>query len=729
MNKADRRQGEGAARGGHTLSRRLVLKVGISACAGLLVGCVPAPPPAAIKPAPTQPVDTGATAPTAVPTADPAAGLPEGSLAAGVWVRVDPDDSITVYAHKAEMGQGVHTAFAMLVAEELDVAVGAVRVQAADADSVYGNQLTGGSTSLEEAFVPLRRAAGTARHLLVAAAAEALGMDAASLRTEAGAVVAPDGRRIAFGRLAGAAAALEPPAPSAVTLKPREELRLIGVPTPRVDAPAKVDGSAVYGMDVRLPGMLYAVLAHPPTFGATLAAVDDTAALAVPGVRAVLRLEQAVAVVAQTTWAALQGRTALAVEWAPGPDAGLESAAIFAALEAGLAGPLARVDGGAAPDGVATMVEATYQLPFRAHAPMEPTSYTAVVDGGRAEIWAPTQDPQTARLLAAGALGLAADDVTLHVTFLGGGFGRRLRHDGVVEAALLAREIGAPLKLVYSREDELRHSFYHPASMHRLRAELDADGMPLSWRHALAAGFTAGGFTLGKEPPYRIRARRTEGALVATAVPQGLWRGVDHVQMVFATECFIDEIAAAAGRDPVELRRELIDDERLLAVLELAAERSGWGAALPMGRGRGVAVCAYNQTRVAQVAEVSVDGTGAVRVERIVVALDCGLPINPLGIAAQVEGAVAFALCTVLKGAVTIAGGAVEQRNFDSMPLLRIDEMPVVDLHLIAGGPTPFGVGEPPVPPVAPAVLNAIFAATGKRLRRLPVTPAELGAL
>ncbi|GAB4440672.1 MAG: xanthine dehydrogenase family protein molybdopterin-binding subunit [Chloroflexi bacterium OHK40] len=692
-------------------SRRLFLKAGLAAGSSLLVSCTLAARP------------QSGELPLAPPTNE---HPPPGAFGPSVWLRVDPDEQVTITIAKSEMGQGVHTALAMLLADELDADWAQVRVVQAPADGRYGNQYTVGSTSVEETHTLLRSAGAAARMMLVAATAQVFGVDAPSLRVERGTVSDPaSGRRLSYGQLAPTAATLDPPAPEAVQLKPREALRLVGTPVPRVDAPAKVDGSARFGIDIQLPGMRYAVLARPTSFGARLTGYDEAAALAVPGVRLVLPLDAGVAVVGDTTWAAIKGRAALAPTWEPGPHASLDSATIEAQLEAGLAGPLARVAGDA-PAGTVRRIEATYRLPFRAHSAIEPTSYTADVGAGSATIWAPAQDPQAARLLIAEALGMAPESVGFNVTFLGGAFGRRLKHDGAVEAALISRAAGAPVKLVYTRDDELRHSFYHPASLHHLSAELDSAGLPLSWRHALAAGFTAGDFQIGDRPPYRIPIRLTAGALVESPVPQGWWRGVDFVQMVFATECFIDEIAAASGRDPLELRRALCDDDRLLAVLNLAAERAGWGEPLPSRMGRGVALCLYNQTRVAQVVQVRVDATGTPHVERVTVAVDCGLPINPLGITAQVEGSIAFALTTALKGGVTVAKGRIAEANFDGAQLLRHGEMPPVEVHLIEGGPAPSGMGEPAVPPLAPALLNAIFAATGRRLRSLPIIPAEL---
>lgn len=706
------------------ISRRDFLRVAVVAGAaggGLLVGCTVAP-----SPAPTA-APTSAPQPTAAPqpTSAPAIDLPRGSLEPGVWLRVDPDETVTVTVHRSEMGQGVQTSLAMLVAEDLGADWSKIRVAQADADGRYGNQLTGGSTSVEQSYVLLRKAGMAARMMLTAAAAAALGVDAGELTAAGGAVThAASGRSLSYGQLAGAAAALPVPEARELKLPPPGAFQIIGTPRPRLDAPAKVDGSAVYGIDVRLPGMRYAVIARSPDIGGTVASYDEAAALAVPGVLAVLPIEGAIAVVAEHSWAAIRGRDALKAEWAPGERAGVDSAAVFAGLAAAAEGPLARVIGGAPAEGAAQTVEATYELPYQAHSPLEPTNCTADVRADRAAIWAPTQDPQTARLIASGAAGLPSDAVTLHVTLLGGGFGRRLRTDDVAEATAISKAIGAPVQLLYTREDELRHSFYRPASHHRLRAELGADGAVLSWRHGFASHWSAGDVRFGTRPPYRLPSR-AEGAITPGPLRVGPWRGVDLSQNVFVIEAFFDEVAEAAGRDPLELRRELIEDERLRAVLDAAAERAGWAEPLPAGRGRGVAVCAYNSTLVAQIAEVTVAG-GRVTVDRVVCAVDCGLPVNPSGVEAQVESAVAWSLTATLKGAITIAGGAVEQANFDGYPLLRHDEMPQVEVVIVSSGVVPYGMGEPPVPALPAAVLNAIFAASGRRLRRLPVRPADL---
>jgi isoquinoline 1-oxidoreductase beta subunit len=380
--------------------------------------------------------------------------------------------------------------------------------------------------------------------------------------------------------------------------------------------------------------------------------------------------------------------------------------------------------GGAPAEGAAQTIDAIYDLPYQAHSPLEPTNCTADVRADRAEIWAPTQDPQTARLMASGAAGLPTDAITLHVTLLGGGFGRRLRPDEVAEAVAISKAAGAPVQLLYTREDELRHSFYRPASHHRMRAEIGADGAVLSWRHAFASHWSSGDVRFGTRPPYRLSSR-AEGTITPGPLRVGPWRGVDLSQNVFVIEAFFDEVAAAAGRDPLELRRALIEDERLRAVLDAAAERAGWGEPLPAGRGRGVAVCLYNGTRVAQIAEVTV-ADGQATVDRVICAVDCGLPVSPSGVEAQMESAVAWSLTATLKGAITVAGGAVEQANFDSYPLLRHDEMPLVEVVIVPSGEAPYGLGEPPVPALPAAVLNAIFAASGRRLRRLPVRPEDL---
>ena len=540
------------------------------------------------------------------------------------------------------------------------------------------------------------------------------------------------GRALAYGGLAAAAARL--PVPQDPPLKDPKDFKLLGKRLPRLDTPAKVTGRAVFGMDVRVPGMLFATLARPPVHGGTVAGFEAGKARKVPGVRLVLQVPSGVAVVADSTWAAIRGREALEVRFQDGPNASLDQAAVERLLSDPAAkAQVVRADGDleAALAAAPKRLEAVYQAPFLAHATMEPMNCTARVTAAAAEIWAPTQAPTWAQGEVAKALGLPEAAVTVRTTLLGGGFGRRAIPDFAVEAAQVARAAGAPVQVVWTREDDMRHDLYRPASRHELRAGLDAAGRLAAWHHRVRAPSIAAQLFGGREGrpdvvegaadvPYAAGAVLVDCVTPGVGLRVGWWRSVYSSQNAFAEECFLDECAAAAGTDAVAFRRELLGKHpRLRRVVDLAAEKAGWGSPLPAGRGRGLACHVSFGSWVAEVAEVSVE-KGEVRVHRVVAAVDCGRVVNPDTVEAQVESAVVYGLSAALRGEITLERGRVREGNFDDYQPLRFDEMPAVEVHLVPSAEDPGGIGEPGLPPIAPAVANALFAATGRRFRRMP---------
>lgn len=676
-------------------------------------------------------------------------GVPD--FAPNAFVRIAPDGRVTVIINKAEMGQGVCTSLSMLVAEELDADWSCVDFEFAPVGDAYvhpgfGIQMTGGSTSIAGMSEPLRRAGAAARALLVAAAANAWGVELSSCRTE-NSVVLHEGssRRAGYGELAAAAAAL--PVPQDVPLKDRQQFRLVGHSTKRLDTPDKVSGKAVFSLDVAVPGMLVALVAHPPTFGGKLRSLQADAAKAVPGVVAIAPIDSGVAVIARGFWAAKRARDLLAIEWDPGPNAALSSDALreeYRALAA-TPGKIARQTG----DPVAAMREAAqvliaeYELPYLAHAPMEPLNCVVDLKADRCEIWAGTQFQTIDRAAAARTAGLLPEQVQIHTTFMGGGFGRRANpvSDYIVEAVQIARAAGAPVKLMWTREDDLRGGYYRPMWHSRVSAALDGQGGIAAWMHtivgqSIVAGTPFEAFMVkdgidgtsvegAEDLPYAIPNVQVDLHTPAVGVPVLWWRSVGHSHTAFVVESFLDELAAALNTDPLALRlRLLADHPRHRAVLGRAAEAAGWGTPPPAGRARGLAVHHSFESYVAQVAEVSLED-GRPRVHKLTCAVDCGRVVNPDGVVAQVEGAVGFALTTLLHSAITLREGRVEQGNFHDYKLLRIHEMPEVEVHIVASEERSTGIGEPGVPPLAPAVCNALFALTGKRIRRLPLRPED----
>jgi len=688
------------------------------------------------------------------------AAAPAASFRPNAWLRVGADGSVAITVGKSEMGQGVRTSLPMLVADELEVDLAAVELIQAVPGPDFKRLRTGGSGSVYGSYAALRKAGAAAREMLVTAAAAQWGVEPKLCRAEKASVVhEPTGRRAAYSTLVDAAARL--PVPAEPHVKDAQELRLVGRPTRRFDGPRIVTGRAVYGLDTRVSGMRQAVVARPPVLGGSVARWDGARAKAVPGVRDVVQVPTGIAVVADDTWAALQGREALDVTWNDGPNAGFDSVEFRRRLAAAAQGPgrLSRREGAglAALASAARRLDATYEYPFQAHAPLETMNTIADVRSGRCEIWSPTQAPEQVRDETAKILGLAPEAVRVNVTLIGGGFGRRLGIDYAVEAVHVARAAGAPVQVVWTRPDDMRHGHFQPASAHRMAAGLDAEGRLVAWGHRKAGSylsiFPAPTAAEMQDPahwqdeswgaydiPYAIPAIETDYVLVDSPVPSGPWRAVYSPSCTFARESFLDEAAHAAGRDPLRMRLELlnapspvtiggltIDRTRLRRVLETAAARSGWGEPLPKGRGRGVAANVYDgDTHVAMVAEVTVAG-GDVRVDRVVAAVDCGPFVNPMHIERQVESGVVWALATLFFGEITIAAGRVQQSSYGDYAVPRLKHMPVVETHVLPATVTqPSGIGEAPVPPLAPAVLNAVFAACGRRLRRLPVRPADL---
>ncbi len=672
-------------------------------------------------------------------------------LAPNAFIRVAPDDSVTFVAKHLEMGQGSHTGLATILAEELDADWARVKVEAAPADATRYNNLqwgpvqgTGGSSAIANSWAQLRKAGATARAMLVGAAAERWGVPAGSLSVDKGVVAhAASGRKATFGELAEAAA--KQPIPAEVTLKQPADFKLVGRQAPRVDSKTKTNGAAQFTIDVALPDMLTAVIARPPLFGATLKSVDKTAALEVPGVTDVVEVPAGVAVLAKGFWPARQGRAALRIEWNEEKAEKRGSEQILAEYKALAEKPglSARKDGD--PTGAlskaAKTFDALYEFPYLAHAPMEPLDCVVKLSADRCEVWAGSQIQTIDQGTVAGIVGLPPGKVELHTLMAGGSFGRRAtpNADVAAEAASIAKAISGrqPVKLLWTREDDIKGGRYRPMFVHRLRGGLDASGRIVAWEHRIVGqsflkgtpfeGLIRNGIDNtavegGSTLPYAIPNLGCELHSTDVGVPTLWWRSVGHSHTAFSTETFLDELAHAGGRDPFELRKELLGDKhpRLRAVLELAAGKADWGKPLPKGQARGIALQESFNSYVAQVAEVSVRKDGLPKVERVVCAVDCGVAVNPDMIRAQMEGGIGFGLGAAMWSEVTLDGGKVVQSNFHDFRSLRIDEMPKVEVHIVPSAEAPTGVGEPGVPPIAPAVANAFFHLTGQRLRRLP---------
>jgi isoquinoline 1-oxidoreductase beta subunit len=646
------------------------------------------------------------------------------------WLRIDADGTITITVAKSEMGQGIRTALPMLIAEELEAEWKTIRIEHALAHpDKYGSQSTGGSTSVRTLYSTLRKAGAAAREMLIEAASARWNVGTSECRAENGAVIhSSSGKKFLFGELAGDAAHLSVPENPA--LKDPKNFKYLGKKMPRTDTPAKVDGSATFGMDIRIPNMVYAVIVRPHVFGTKVKSFDATKAKAIAGVKDVVQTDDLLAVIANSTWSAIQGREALSVSWDEGEYANTSSQEMWKMFESSASdeGEVERNEGDAksAYEHAAKKVEAMYYAPFVAHVTMEPMNCTVHIQGDMCEIWAPSQTPQDGLREASDILGISTEKIKFNIPLLGGGFGRRLENDYVVEAVKIAKAISAPVKVVWTREDDLQHDFYRPAQYNVMRGGVDANGNAVAWFHRIVGHEGKGLLTHACNPPYDFPNLRIDAQAHYFGVPSGAWRSVGASQNGFIIECFVDELAYAAGKDPIEFRKNLLGKSpRLKKALELVAEKSGWGTPLPKGKGRGVACVSSFGSHVAMVAEVSDADNGKVRVERIVCAVDCGPVVNPDGIEAQMDGAVAFGLSAALKDEITIERGGVKQSNFDDYRMLMIDEMPKVETHVLKSDEMIGGIGEPGVPPVAPAVCNAIFAATGKRVRRLPIKDLE----
>ena len=706
------------------------------------------------------------------PSAKPrkaALDAPGGAFRPNAWLRISADNRITVLVEKPELGQGSRTYTPMMIAEELEADWSTIRVeQAPTIPAVYKGLRTGGSGGVANTFNSMRSAGAQAREMLRTAAAQQWRARKRDCRAENGTVVhGPTNRRLSYGELVEAARQLPPLDPDEIVLKNPRKFRFIGKPIQRTDAPGQVDGSAAFGIDVRIPGMLFAVIARCPYFGGTLENFDATAAKAIPGVRAVfpvpplprhINTAGGVAVVADSTWTAIQGRKALTLRWNKAGTEGESTDTLRKLVAERAAGPptFVAVDRGDALEalaGTAQKLEAVYESPFQAHATMEPMNTTVHVRGDEVEVWSPTQFADEIQTEIAALSGIPTEKVTVHMTLSGGSFGRRYQWDYAAEAWQVAKEMKPPVQLLWTREDDMQHDFYRPYNYQRLTASFDDRGEVAAWSTRIVTTPIAGsnlytGFTESPETlrdpatvaalewygadiaPYSIPNFRLDYSSADSLVPRSWWRSVSSSYTPFAKECFIDELAHARGRDPLQYRMDLLEDAspetaRVRRVLELAAKSANWGKPLPKGQGQGIA-CRLGGSCSAQVAEVSVDADGTVHVHRVVSVVDCGIAVNPDGVRAMTEGAINFALTAVLSGEITIRDGAVEQSNFHDYQVLRISQAPEVEVHIVPSLEEPSGVGELGAMLLPPAVANAVFAATGVRVRRLPIDPRTL---
>ena len=676
-------------------------------------------------------------------------GAKAESASLNAFVRVGADDTVTIIVNHSEMGQGVYTSLPMLVNEELEADWAKVRFEAAPVDpaynhTVFGSQTTGGSSSVWSEYDRLRQMGAAARMMLIAAAANQWKVDPGSCRVENGKVISSSGKSLTYGKLAKKAAAMQ--VPKDVKLKDPSQYTIIGKPMHRLDTPEKVNGAAKFGIDVLLPGMLTAVIARPPIFGAKVSSLKDEKAKAAAGVKAVAQVPSGVAVVAKDFWSAVKGRELLEIVWDEGPLATLSTPGLRKQYSdlASTPGLTAKKEGDvdSAMGKAAQRISAEYEVPYLAHATMEPMNCTVDLKKDSCDIWTGTQMQTGDRKAAADAAGLKPEQVRIHTMYLGGGFGRRANpaNDFVKEAVHVAMAAKAPVKVIWTREDDTRGGYYRPMWYDRIAAGLDEQGNPVAWKHTIVGqsilvgtpfermmvkdGIDGTSIEGAADLPYAVPNVLVDLHSPKTGVPVLWWRSVGHSHTGFVVETFLDDLAHVAGRDPYEYRKRLLEgNSRHLGVLNLVAEKAGWGGPLPSGRGRGIAVHASFGSYIAQVAEVSVNPSGAIRVHKVVCAVDCGKYVNPEIIRAQMESGIVFGLSAALHSAITFKDGRVEQSNFYDYQILRLMEMPEVEVHIVESTEKSGGIGEPGVPPIAPAVANAVFALTGKRIRKLPMTP------
>ncbi len=653
-----------------------------------------------------------------------------------VYLKIDSNNVVTVIFHRSEMGQGIKTSLPMLIAEELEVDYEKIVIEQSDADKKYGSQSTGGSRSIRSTWEPFRFAGATARVMLISAAASKWNILPENCYAENGFVINKlNNEKLSYGDLVEDASKL--PVPENVKLKDPKDFKIIGKRIHRVDTPDKIYGKAKFGIDIVIPGMYYAALSRCPAFGGSVKSFDASKAKSLPGVLDVVQISNGVAVIADSTYHAFNGRDALIIDWEMGPNGKTNSEDIRNEMLSHLKSEGAEFENRGDINVIQEdekQLEAVYEVPFLAHAPMEPMNCVAKFEKGKAELWAPTQNAQNAKSEVAKALGLSEDAVTVHITLMGGAFGRRLVSDFAVESAEIAKVSGKPVKLTWTRSEDMKGGYYRPPSMHSLKGSVTKEGKPLKFsHHVIAPSITQMRFnknltaekseikegTVNLE--YQIPNLRITGSLIPTHVPISWFRAVYNTQNPFAVESFIDEMAYAAGKDPYLFRKEMLpSDSRLLNVMNVAAEKSGWGKKLPEGRGMGIAISDGYESFCAQVAEVTVTGN-RLKIDRYTAVIDCGVVVNPDSVEAQLEGAIGFALSAALKGSITIQNGGTKESNFDDYSILTYDEMPVVDAHYIVNDFKVGGVGEVGIAACAPALCNAIFAATGKRIRRLPI--------
>ncbi len=707
-----------------TLTRRTLLKGGLTLGAGLVIGFE-------------------------LPLSRQARAQQPGMFAPNQWLKIDRDGIVTITNSVPEMGQGSMTTMPMIVADELDADWGKIKVEQAPANpALYANPVTktqsyGGSRGVRDHLEMWRKAGAAARTMLKQAAAQEWGVPESEVDTEPGTVIhRPSGRKLMYGQLVDRAAQL--PVPQDPKLKTKDQFRYIGKEgIARLDIPLKTDGKAIYGIDVKVPGAQVGSIERCPVFGGKVETFDASAAKAIKGVSHVVQVTNGIAVVGDSFWSVMKGRRALKVKWNEGPLANLSSAEITRGYQdlAKQPGQVARKEGDAEKvlGGGGKVIEAVYQVPFLEHACMEPMNCTASVKADRCEVWVPTQNPGGHQALAAKITGLPLEKVTINTTLLGGGFGRRGEPDFVTDAVETSKAIGGPVKIIWTREDDLQHGFYRPATYNVFKAALDAQGTPTAWWNRIvgpgiliqkgrapAGSIDPAAVEGARNHPYDIPNILVEWKEKDFGVPVGFWRSVGSSQNAFITESFIDELAHAAGKDPYEYRRALLGKaKRHKTVLETAATKANWGAPLPAGRARGIAVAFSYGSYAAHVAEVSVTPDGQLRVHKLVCAIDCGIAVNPDQVRAQMEGGAVYAM-TGLFDQITLDKGRVQQSNFHDYPMLRIAEAPVVETHIVDSGEAPGGLGEPGVPPVAPSICNAVFALTGKRIRTLPIRPEDL---